>query len=97
MPDPNTFGGPVQLYQPQHQEWREIPLSHGYSGNSRGLGVADMANAIRLGQPHRASGDLAYHVLEVMHAFHMSSDEERTVTLNSQVERPTPLPPANYP
>jgi predicted dehydrogenase len=40
VPDPNTFGGSVQLYQPEHQEWQIIPLSHGYTGNSRGLGVA---------------------------------------------------------
>lgn len=92
VPDPNTFGGPVQLYQPEHQTWRDIPLSHGYTDNSRGLGVADMANALRSGRPHRACDDLAYHVLEVMHAFHVAADRERTVTLSSHVSRPAALP-----
>ena len=32
----------------------------------RGMGVVDMARAIAGGEPHRASGDLALHVLELM-------------------------------
>jgi predicted dehydrogenase len=92
VPDPNTFGGPVQLYQPEHQTWRDIPLSHGYTDNSRGLGVADMATALRSGQPHRANGDLTYHVLEAMHAFHTAADQERTIHLDSHITRPAPLP-----
>jgi predicted dehydrogenase len=92
VPDPNTFGGPVQLYQPEHSEWRDIPLSHGYTCNSRGLGVADMAKALRSGQLHRANGDLTYHVLEAMHAFYVASKIEKTVKLKSTVKRPAPLP-----
>ena len=41
------------------------------------LGAADMAQAIRSGRPHRASGALAFHVLEVMEAFQTSSDSGR--------------------
>ena len=48
----------------------ELPLTHGYSENSRGLGVADMAYAIRTGRKHRANGELTYHVLEAMHGIH---------------------------
>ena len=47
-------------------------------GNYRIIGVADMAHAIRSGRPHRASGELAFHVLEVMEAFQRSSDSGRT-------------------
>jgi predicted dehydrogenase len=92
VPDPNTFGGPVHLYLPEYQEWREIPLSHGYTFNSRGIGVADMANALRSGRTHRANGDLTYHILEVMHAFHTASDKEKTVKIKSKVKKPSPLP-----
>jgi len=92
VPDPNTFGGPVKVYLPQHEEWREAPIAHGYTFNSRGLGVADMASALRNRRPHRANGDLTYHVLEAMHAFHAASDSEKTVKLESTVERPAPLP-----
>ena len=92
VPDPNTFGGPVQLYQPEHQIWRDVPLSHGYTDNSRGLGVADMAIALRSRRPHRANGDLTYHVLEVMNTFHIAANQERTMKIESHVTRPAPLP-----
>ena len=39
-----------------------------YNENTRGIGPADMAYAIRAGRAHRASGELAYHVLEAMWA-----------------------------
>jgi predicted dehydrogenase len=92
VPDPNTFGGPVQIRQAGTREWRDVPLTHGYTENSRGLGVADMAYALRSGRPHRANGNLTYHVLDIMHAIHDASDQEQHVMLQSTVERPAPLP-----
>ncbi|HAI12858.1 MAG TPA: oxidoreductase, partial [Phycisphaerales bacterium] len=73
VPDPNCFGGPVKLCV-QRSDFKEMPLSHSYADNSRGLGVADMARALRDGDAFRANGQLASHVLELMHAFHDSSD-----------------------
>jgi len=72
--------------------WEDVPLTHGFTDNSRGLGVADLARAIREGTPARASGDLAYHVLDVMHATLESSDEGRHIPIESTVDRPAPLP-----
>ena len=92
VPDPNTFGGPVRLRRPRAREWIELELTHGYTRNSRGLGVADMARALRSARPHRASGELAYHVLDVMHAFHDASREGRHVEIASACGRPAPLP-----
>ncbi|MFN2108494.1 MAG: Gfo/Idh/MocA family protein, partial [Anaerolineae bacterium] len=92
VPDPNTFGGPVRVRRAGASEWSEIPLTHGYAENSRGIGVADMAYGLQSGRPHRASGDLAYHVLDVMHAIHDAANEGRRVTLESTCERPAPLP-----
>ncbi len=66
---------------------------HAYAnGNFRSIGVADMAHAIRSGRPHRASGDLAFHVLEVMEAVQRSSDNGRHVAIESRAERPAMLP-----
>jgi predicted dehydrogenase len=93
VPDPNTFGGPVRLRRPGSKEWEDVPLSHGYTENSRGLGPADLAYAIRSGRPHRASGDLAYHVLDVMQAILDASSTNRHVPIESTCERPAPLPP----
>ena len=92
VPDPNTFGGPVKIYLPGYKDWSNVPLSHGYAVNSRGLGVADMANAIRSKRPHRANGDVTYHVLEAMHAFHAAANQEKTVVLESFPDKPAPLP-----
>jgi len=93
VPNPNAFGGPVKLMPPQRQApWQDIPLTHGYAENSRGLGVADLACALRSGRAHRAGGDLAYHVLEVMHAFQQASEQGRHVLIQSTAPRPAPLP-----
>ena len=92
VPDPNTFGGPVRVRQGRETEWRDVPVTRGWTENSRGLGVADMAHALRSGRPHRASGELAYHVLDVMHAFLDSSKSERYVELESTCRRPDPFP-----
>jgi predicted dehydrogenase len=92
LPDPNGFGGPVRLRQMGEKKWREIPLKFGYSEDSRGIGVADMAAAIRGGRPHRAGGDLAYHVLDIMHAFLDASRLGKHIVLQSGVPRPEPLP-----
>lgn len=92
VPDPNTFGGPVRMRIGREKEWQEVPLMHAYAENSRGLGVADMACAIAKGRQHRASGEMGYHVLDVMHAFLESSVEERHISLASTCQRPDPMP-----
>jgi predicted dehydrogenase len=90
-PDPNTFGGPVRVMR-AGGEWAEVPLSHGYAENSRGLGVADMASALRSRRPQRASGELCRHVLDIMHAFHDASDSGKHAELETTAARPSPLP-----
>ena len=94
VPNPNAFGGPIRirLGHDREAQWRDIPLSHTYSDNWRGIGVADMAYAIARGRPHRASGELAYHVLDLMHAFHDAAASGRHVKLRSTCQRPAMLP-----
>jgi len=92
VPDPNTFGGPVRLFQLGKDDWQDVELTHRYPTNSRGIGVADLAHAIRDGRPHRCAAELAYHVLDVMLSFEQSSREGRTVMLDSTCEQPAPFP-----
>jgi predicted dehydrogenase len=92
VPDPNTFGGRVRVRRKDADEWTEIPLSHGYADNSRGLGVADMAYALLSGRPHRANGEMAYHVLDIMHGFLEASERGTHYKLSSSCKRPAPLP-----
>jgi len=92
VPDPNGFGGPVRLFKAQQHEWQEIALSHSYTENWRGIGVADMAQALHSGRPHRANGQLACHVLEIMEALHRASESGRHIELTTTCDRPAPLP-----
>jgi len=92
VPDPNRFGGEVQVAK-TGGEWETMPLTHGHvEGEFRSSGAADMATAIVTNRPHRASGALALHVLEVMEAFQTSADEGRRVRIESRVERPAMMP-----
>ena len=94
VPDPNTFGGPVELYRREFAEekWYPQNLAFGNTVNSRSIGVADLAYALRSGRPHRACGDLAFHVLEIMLAFDKASAAGAKVMIESTCERPAPLP-----
>lgn len=92
VPDPNQFGGPVELFTPSTGEWRKQALSHPYSDNMRSIGVADMAYALLGEREHRANGELAYHILEIMHSFQKSSESGEHITIESKPSQPKPLP-----
>lgn len=87
VPDPNTFGGPVLLWTPEHPEWTEQPLI-GNPDAQRGSGVADIARSVLTNTPHRASGALAHHVLDAMVAFGEAAASGQQVKLGSTIERP---------
>ncbi|TAG27208.1 MAG: gfo/Idh/MocA family oxidoreductase [Verrucomicrobia bacterium] len=93
-PDPNTFGGPVQLWTTAAREWLTQAVSHPYLMNSRSIGAADLAYAILSDgkRSPRASGALAYHALEVMHSFQKSSDTGTSIDIKSRPARPDALP-----
>src|SRR5229473_174349 len=71
---------------------RHAPIEIYGDSEFRSIGVADMATAIVTNRPHRASGALAFHVLEVMEAFQISSDEGRRLKIGSRVDRPAMMP-----
>jgi len=91
VPDPNGFGGVVKA-QRRNDPFTEIPLSHVYSNNCRGLAVADMAMALRTGRKHRANSELAYHALEIMLGFGLSYESGKSYCLQSACQRPEPMP-----
>jgi predicted dehydrogenase len=91
VPDPNSFGGPIRIRRPEAKTWVELPIEFRFAQNSRGLGVLDLAVAHRDRRPARAGGDLAYHVLDVMHTILEAAEQERSVKVASTVERPEPM------
>ena len=91
LPDPNTFGGPLKVRSILADDWRDIPLPTPNIPQQRGIGLADMLSATQANRPHRASAELALHILELMSATLRSSDEGRRIDLTTTCERPEPV------
>ncbi len=91
VPDPNTFAGPVMIRGILASEWRELDLPTPNIPMQRGIGLADMLSATRAGRPHRASAEMALHVLELMTGALRSSAEGRRVEMTTTCERPAPM------
>jgi predicted dehydrogenase len=90
LPDPNRFDGPTVLHALAGGEPEELaPQGH---AASRGTGVLDLARAIRAGVPERASGALAFHVLDAMQSIEESIADRRPVLVQSAAEPPPTLP-----
>ena len=94
LPDPNGFVGPV-LIRTGDGDWNPAPIPPPAPTDGRGIGLQDMAEAIAAGAPHRASAELAHHVVDVARSILLAAAEERTVAVSSSVERPAarPQPP----
>jgi predicted dehydrogenase len=90
VPDPNTFGGAVRIKR-REGDWEDVALTRPYAENTRGLGVADLADAVANGRAHRANGALALHVLEVMQASLDAASQGRTITIESRTDKPLPM------
>ena len=104
VPDPNFFGGEPQVTR-RDGDWTPLDIGaaslwraepHHRTGahvaDHRIIGLLDMAAAIRRGRPHRVSGALALHVLEVLDAFERSSLEGRHIVIETPCDRPEKLP-----
>ena len=97
LTDPNQFGGTVR-FLPNVMDPRtpvrmtELKGFMKYEGNSRGIGPAEMADAIFEGRKNRASGEMAYHVLEVLTGI-LKGDKRGTFTdMVSTCDIPAPMP-----
>ena len=92
VPDPNRFSDVTELRTSDDTAWHDVPASAGYADAGRGCGLADMAHAIETGRPHRASAELAFHVLEIMDGALRAAHEHTVVDVVSTVERPDIVP-----
>ena len=89
VPDPNCFGGTVRLAE-AGKGFSEVPLTHGFAENSRGIGVANMAACILgISNDFRACGSIALHVLEAMCA--MTGAESGTYKMRTKPKITVPL------
>jgi predicted dehydrogenase len=91
LPDPNAFGGSVRLKRGRGA-WEDVPYTSRGAADARGIGLHDMVEAIAGGQPHRASGRLGAHIVDVARSILLSADEGRIVEISSHVDQPEALP-----
>ena len=94
VPDPNQFDGPVKLCtfeDGKADEFVEMPHTF-VEGYGRSVGLADMAQAIQSGRPHRCNGEQALSVLELMQGFLTSSETNQAVIPKVGYTRPAPMP-----
>jgi predicted dehydrogenase len=94
LPDPNTFGGPVRICRAGSKDWEEIPID-GFELHQRGIGLACLAASLRgdaIAGENRASGQLAFHVLDAMLGVIAAGEQHREVVLESGAQRPAPMP-----
>ncbi len=95
MADPNNFGGDVRVILKGNSEPFVMQQSHAFSEEYRGLGVAEMAWSMRMGRKNRASKEMAYHALEVLHGIVKSSVTKSNQMMQSTFEKMPAIPRGN--
>lgn len=94
VPNPNVFGeaSSVRLYsEPAAQVVEGSVQPPDWPRQQRGLGVAEMAEAIREDRQPRAAGDLAAHVVEVIEGVLAAAEQGHAVDLKTGFVLPPPL------
>ena len=90
LPDPNEFSGPTRTARRGAADWADHePVG---AAGGRGLGALEMARALRAGRPHRLTGDLAAHVLDIMISLDEATTTAGAIQLTSTVTAPELLP-----
>jgi predicted dehydrogenase len=89
VPDPNQFDGDLRVRRAEDDEWTVVASQGAAAG--RGSGVVDMVSAIARGEPHRASGEMALHVLEMMTAIEKSASTAAFEPVESVFDVPDAL------
>lgn len=88
IPDPNKFRGDAVL----HLAAGDVKVPSGGGDATRGIGVVELAQAIREGRPERASGRLALHVLDAALCTLEAAESRRPSTVSTTADAPPLLP-----
>jgi predicted dehydrogenase len=93
LPTWAEFDSRLEL-QPRGGTYETVqPLREPYHGIDWSRALVDLAEAIAAGRPHRASGEQAAHLVEVLEAAKASADAGGgSVDVRSDFRRPEPLP-----
>lgn len=91
VPDPNHFHGSPSIRLVGEDAWTEVAPLAGFDGGTRGVGLLDLLRGDPA-VPPRASGDLAFHVLEVMLGLLESTRSGVRTSIGSVVDLPSVVP-----
>lgn len=83
LPDPNGFGGKIMVCTADSSAFSEVPLRSGFQEESRGLGLKDMAEALRKGRKFHVNADQALHVLEIIEKIEAAGREACCLKMES--------------
>ena len=87
--DPNAFGGVTEVRKAGWQtDYDKYEPDGKYTDNSRGLGLAHMAAAMRGEGKNYACGEIAAHVLEVMNKIQTSIQDRTFCRIQSTCKKP---------
>ena len=92
VPDPNSFDGKVCLKTDQNGTFEELPpvTAEGYG---RGVGLADLCDALRAGRrTFRSDVRVSYAVLDAMLGFNESGETGRAYDLTAEPITPEAMP-----
>lgn len=96
LTDPNQFGGIVKflsnVMDPREPvQMTELPNLFKYGDNARGIGPAEMADAIHEGRRNRTAKEMAYHVLEVLTGILQGGEKGAFIDIISTCDIPVPM------
>ena len=88
LSDANAYSGLIKLETPSGTETIEPGPKDGYVSPKRGLGVAEMAAALKAGREPLANGELMFHILEILLSIHRASESRACLEISSRVKQP---------
>ena len=92
LPNPNWLDGELRIRSVANLE--EVVHGGKPVRGGRGLGIAELADALTEGREPRLGGNLAFHVLDAALSVLDAAREGRHVHVSSTCERPAPLSPS---
>jgi predicted dehydrogenase len=91
VPTPCDFSGEILYRGKTDPDWSNIPLAFPYRSDNRGIGAAEMAEALLQKRPPRLGTDFVYHTLDVLEQLDLSLQKNEGRKVESVFENTPPM------
>ena len=91
MPTPCDFSGEVLYRSGSDSDWSNAPLLFPYKSDNRGIGVADIAEALLQKGAPRLGADFIFHTLDVLEHLDNSIKTNEAQKIESSFEKTRPM------